>query len=172
MTLVAATAALACSGAVLAVATLTDGVHAGVLQPSGPEARASFGALTVERVARVPLIRRHGHAAADGAPVSELRVVVRVENRRQAAVPYSPGQFRLRVGRAPGTVSPVQPLRRSPVLSGDTVLHQRLAFRVPAAGPALSLVFDDVDRASPITIPLPATSGGHGHVTIDDGRQA
>ena len=68
---------------------------------------ATSETVRIESVERHAL-DRHGSHVGHGGAATEIHVVVQVENRTDRAIPYSPGQFRLRRGNAPGTVAPVQ----------------------------------------------------------------
>jgi hypothetical protein len=166
--LLSAVAALALAGAVISVVMLSGGLrHDGAgrvtsLAPQpGWKAAASFGPLTVERVERgAGGAHASAHEAEPGAVRSDVvRVEVRLGNRLDRPVVFSPGQFRLRVRGARGTISAVDP-RRTPgsIGTGDT-LAQPLAFMVPAPLTDLTLEFADLDTPRPVSIHLGSLAG-------------
>jgi hypothetical protein len=114
---------------------------------------ATSETVRIESVERHAL-DRHGSHVGHGGAATEIHVVVRVENRTDRAIPYSPGQFRLRRGNAPGTVAPVQTRVVTGGLGPGDELRERLAFRVPKPVGRLSLTFDDLERSSPLELAL------------------
>jgi hypothetical protein len=146
---------LAGAGAAMGARTLT--AHGPEIDGRPPfrgawDARASFGPVRVERVRRLgESAFAGGHHTAD-EPVDELRVSLRVVNRLGRRIPYSPGQFRLRVGRT--TITPVRPNPPPDALAAGHTLRQELAFVVPARRSTYTLVFDDLGRPRPLTVAL------------------
>jgi hypothetical protein len=102
--------ALALAGAGLAAWSLTD--HTPTVTGTAPfegawRATASFGPIRVDRVERAAGTEyAGGHHTAD-EKIDELRVSLHVSNRLDREVPYSPGQFRVRLGRT--TFTSVRP---------------------------------------------------------------
>jgi hypothetical protein len=118
------------------------------------DAAASFGSVRVEDVKRVAAAEFSGGHHTAQERVDELRVTVRADNRLDRRIPYSPGQFRVRVGAT--TITSVRPNPPpDSIAAGDTV-RQRLTFVVPARRAAFTLVFDDLGRRTPLSIPLGA----------------
>ena len=118
------------------------------------KATASFGPVRVDDVKRVAAAEFAGGHHTAQEQVDELRVTVRVANRLDRRIPYSPGQFRVRVGAT--TITSVRPNPPpNSIGAGDTV-SQRLTFVVPARRAAFILVFDDLGRRTPLSIALGA----------------
>jgi hypothetical protein len=118
-------------------------------------ASASFGPVAVERLERFRGGARDGggHAEA-GAGADRIRVSLTLANRRPRTLPYSPGQFRLHLGGSRATVPPTRPSPPPGAIGAGRSLPQRLTFVVPAARRSFALVFDDLDRAKPLSIEL------------------
>jgi hypothetical protein len=150
-----AVALLAIAGAALGVRTLA--AHDPEVDGTPPfagawNADASFGPIRVESVKRVANDDfAGGHHTAD-EKVDELRVSVKVANRLDRRIPFSPGQFRVRLAGITFTSVRPNPPPNS-IGAGDTV-RQRLTFVVPARRSAYTLVFDDLGRPRPMTIAL------------------
>ena len=156
---IAAVGALAIAGGVLAVGGLAFGgerpdVARGAPAAGGWEAPASFGPVSVQRIERFAGLRHGaGHAGAN-ARSDRIRVSLTVTNHRQKAVPFSPGQLRLRLEGAGTTVPATNPNPPPGFIAAGQSLRQRLTFVVPAPRARFSLVFDDVNRATPLAIAL------------------
>jgi hypothetical protein len=115
-------------------------------------ADASFGPIRVEQVRRVANDEfTGGHHTAEET-VDELRVSVELANHLARRIPFSPGQFRVRLGAVTFTSVRPNPPPNS-IGAGDTV-RQQLTFVVPARRSAYTLLFDDLGRATPLTIAL------------------
>jgi hypothetical protein len=146
---------LAIAGAGLAAWSLVDHTPTVTGAPPTPgawNARATFGPLRVDHVERAAADRfAGGHHTAD-EKVDELRVSVDVTNTLGRRIPYSPGQFRLRLG--PTTVTSVHPNPPPAALRAGATVRQDLVFVVPARRSAFTLVFDDLDRPRPLSIAL------------------
>jgi hypothetical protein len=124
---------------------------------------ATAETVRIDSVERHPL-DTHGDHVGQGGAALEIHVVLSVENRTDRAIPYSPGQFRLRRGDAPGTIAPVQTRVVTGGLGAGDAVRERLAFRVPKPVGRLSLTFDDLGRSSPLELALAspqATSPAH-----------
>jgi hypothetical protein len=147
--------ALALAGAALAAWSLVD--HTPTVNGAPPfsgawHTAASFGPIRVGHVERAAGDEfAGGHHTAD-EKVDELRVSLRVTNRLGRDVPYSPGQFRVRLGRT--TVTSVRPNPPPAVIRAGQTLRQELVFVVPARRAAFILVFDDLARPRPLSIAL------------------
>ena len=142
---------LALAGAVISLSVLADAQRHGAekvsslaLAPSW-RAAASFGPLTVERVERGGHGERHAsaHESEPGADRSDVvRVEVRLANRLDRAVVFSPGQFRLRVRGARRRNCP-----------GESIT-QPLAFLLSTRLTELTLEFADLEEPRPLSIRL------------------
>jgi len=158
-TVIAIVFALALVGAALAAWSLID--HTPTVTGAPPfegawNVRASFGPIRVERVERAAGTEfAGGHHTAD-EKVDELRVSLRAANRLDREVPYSPGQFRLRLGRA--TFTSVRPNPPPDAIRAGQTVRQDLVFVVPARRAAFALVFDDLGRTRPLSIALGSIS--------------
>jgi hypothetical protein len=147
--------ALALTGAGLAAWSLTD--HTPTVTGAPPfqgawNATASFGPIRVERVERAAGTEfAGGHHTAD-EKVDELRVSLRARNGLDRQIPYSPGQFRLRLGRT--TFTSFRPNPPPAVIRAGQTVRQDLVFVVPARRAAFTLVFDDLGRPRPLSIAL------------------
>jgi hypothetical protein len=156
-TVLAAVALLTVAGAGLGLRAVT--AHDPTVDGSPPfagawSAVASFGPVRVDEVKRVAAAEFSGGHHTAQEKVDELRVTVRAENRLDRRIPYSPGQFRVRVGATTFTSVRPNPPPDS-IAAGDTV-SQRLTFVVPARRAAFTLVFDDLGRRTPLAIALGA----------------
>jgi hypothetical protein len=146
---------LALAGAGLAAWSLVD--HTPTVTGTPPfdgawSATASFGPIRVASVERAAGSEfAGGHHTAD-EKVDELRVSLQVSNRRDREVPYSPGQFRLRLGRT--TITSVRPNPPPDAIRAGQTLRQDLVFVVPARRAAFTLVYDDLGRPRPLSIAL------------------
>jgi hypothetical protein len=127
----------------------------------GWRAAASFGPLIVLRVDRGAAgVHASAHEAEPGAVRNDLvQVNVRLGNRRDRAVAFSPGQFRLRVRGARGTISAVDPRRTPGSIAAGETLTQPLAFIVPSPLTDLTLEFADLDTPRPLSIHLGSLAG-------------
>jgi hypothetical protein len=147
--------ALALVGAALSAWSLVD--HTPTVSGAPPfagawNAAASFGPIRVGRVERAAGTEfAGGHHTAD-EKVDELRVSLRVSNRLARDVPYSPGQFRVRLGRT--SITSVRPNPPPAVIRAGQTVRQDLVFVVPARRSAFILVFDDLGRPRPLSIAL------------------
>ena len=163
-------AVLALAGAVLAIGELTSGGHAvpRLVLDEEPFAGAwdepaSFGRVTVQQIER-SAAGSHGHAGR-AAEVDELAVSVMVANTRGRPVPFSPGQFRLRL-RNGTTVTALRPNPPPGSVGARATLRQRVAFLVPSRPLAPALVFDDLGSTRPLRLELgpvgraPGRTGG------------
>ena len=146
---------LALIGAGLAAWSLTD--HTPTVAGTPPfagawNATASFGPIRVEHVERAAGTEfAGGHHTAD-EKVDELWVSLRAVNRLDHEIPYSPGQFRLRLG--PTTLTSVRPNPPPAAIRAGQTVRQDLVFVVPARRAAFTLVFDDLGRSRPLSIAL------------------
>jgi len=153
--LVVIVVALALAGAGLAAWSLVD--HTPTVTGAPPfqgawSATASFGPIRVGHVERAAGSEfAGGHHTAD-EKVDELRVSLELSNRLGRAIPYSPGQFRVRLART--TITSVRPNPPPDALRAGHTVRQDLIFVVPARRAAFTLVFDDLGRARPLTIAL------------------
>ena len=163
--LLAAVTALALAGAVISFTVLAGGPRHGAVTSLAPapgwHASASFGPLTVESVER-GADRGHAgaHAFEPGTGDSDvLRVDVRLDNRLDRAVVFSPGQFRLRVRGARGTISAIDPLRTPGSIGPGESLTEPLAFLVSSRLTDLTLEFADLGAPRPLSIRLGSLTG-------------
>lgn len=154
----AAALALALAGGVLALGQLASGGHAlpALVLDRAPfagawDGRASFGPVAVERIERHSA-RSAGHAGG-AAELDEIAVSLTVRNEGTAAVPYSPGQFRLRLADG-ATVTAIRPNPPPGSLVAGETLRQRVAFLVPARPLSPTLVFDDLGTGRPLRLGL------------------
>jgi hypothetical protein len=147
--------ALALAGAGLAAWTLVD--HTPTVTGAPPfqgawSATASFGPIRVGHVERAAGSEfAGGHHTAD-EKVDELRISLQLSNRLDRDIPYSPGQFRVRLGRT--TITSVRPNPPPDALRAGRTVRQDLVFVVPARRAAFTLVFDDLGRPRPLSIAL------------------
>jgi hypothetical protein len=155
------TAVLACAGAVLAVHGLVAGDdHPGAAAvQEAPDSRAwtapvSYGTLAVERVERSPATRAGMTHDGIRARADEVAIVLALRNRGSRAVPYAPGQFRLRLDRTGATLPPLRPNPPPGAIPAGKTLRQRIAFVVPRARTRLTLLFDDLAAVRPPAIGL------------------
>ncbi|HEX2104904.1 MAG TPA: hypothetical protein VHF51_14710 [Solirubrobacteraceae bacterium] len=146
---------LALAGAGLAAWSLVDRTPTVTGAPpfaGAWNARASFGPIRVGHVERAAATEfAGGHHTAE-EKVDELRVSLEVSNRMDRKVPYSPGQFRLRLGET--TVTSVRPNPPPDAIPAGQTVRQDLVFVVPARRAAFTLVFDDLARSRPLGIAL------------------
>jgi hypothetical protein len=120
--------------------------------PGAWDAAASFGPVRVDRVERAADDRfAGGHHTAE-EKIDELRVSLELRNRLGRLIPYSPGQFRLRVGGT--TFTSVRPNPPPAALRAGETVRQDLVFVVPARRATFTLVFDDLSRPRPLSIAL------------------
>ena len=153
--LVAIVVALALAGAGFAAWSLVD--HTPTVTGAPPfqgawSATASFGPIRVGHVERAAGNEfAGGHHTAD-EKVDELRISLELSNRLDRDIPYSPGQFRVRL--AGTTFTSVRPNPPPDALRAGHTVRQDLVFVVPARRAAFTLVFDDLGRARPLTIAL------------------
>jgi hypothetical protein len=152
---VATVLGLALAGAALAAWSLTD--HTPTVTGAPPfdgawNAAATFGPVRVGHVERAAGTEfAGGHHTAD-EKVDELRVSLRLSNRLGRDIPYSPGQFRVRLGRT--TITSVRPNPPPDALRAGRTVRQDLVFVVPARRAAFTLVFDDPAHTKPLSIAL------------------
>jgi hypothetical protein len=160
----ATVAALALAGGGLALGAIAAGrdrqadtvVAAAAKRPAGT---ASFGPIVVQRVAAGPLTPE-AHLVHEGTePARELRVRLTATNRGTRAVPFSPGQFRVRVGRRRSTIAPIRPNPPPDAIAAGQTLRQALAFVVPDRRDSYTIVFDDLARPAPLLIALGTVAG-------------
>jgi hypothetical protein len=152
---VGAALVLALAGGVLAAWSVIDRTPTVTGEqpfPGAWDASASFGPVRVERVERAADDRfAGGHHTAEER-IDELRVSLELRNRLDRLVPYSPGQFRLRVGGT--TFTSVRPNPPPAALRAGQTVRQDLVFVVPARRSTFTLVFDDLGRPRPLSIAL------------------
>jgi hypothetical protein len=151
----AVVALLAIAGAGLGVRALT--AQAPTVSGRPPfagawNAGASFGPIRVEQVQRVANDELAGGHHTAQEKVEELRVSVKVANRLDRRIPYSPGQFRVRLGAT--TITSVRPNPPPNSIAAGGTVSQRLTFVVPARRSAYTLLFDDLGRPGPLSIAL------------------
>jgi hypothetical protein len=147
--------ALALAGAGISAWSLTD--HTPTVTgrepfPGAWDAAASFGPVTVERVQRAAGTEFAGGHHTGDEKVDELRVSLRLRNGLDRRIPYSPGQFRVRLGAT--TITSVRPNPPPGAVGAGETLRQDLIFVVPARRSTFTLVFDDLGRPRPLTIAL------------------
>jgi hypothetical protein len=152
--------ALALAGAGLALAALAAGRERPSVTRDAPasgswDAEASFGPVSVQRVERFVGAPHIAHGDPN-AREDQIRVSLTVTNRGRAKVPFSPGQFRLRLNRAGTTVTATRPNPPPGSIAAGQTLRQRLTFVVPVPRTSFTLVFDDLGRATPLRIGLGA----------------
>jgi hypothetical protein len=152
-------AVLAIAGAAIGVRNLA--AHDPTVNGTPPfagawNADASFGPVRVEQVERVANDEFTGGHHTAQEKVDELRVSVEMANHLARRIPFSPGQFRVRLGAVTFTSVRPNPPPNS-IGAGDTV-RQQLTFVVPARRSAYTLLFDDLGRATPLTIALGSLS--------------
>jgi hypothetical protein len=151
--------ALALAGGVIAVLELVRGEQpAGVVrEPSTGGAwqvATGFGSVAVERVQRLPGSGHSTHPQdPDGRP-DEVRLRVRVDNALGRAVPYSPGQLRLRPGGAGAGTSPLEPQAGPGSIAAGDSLSQEISYLVPEGRTRLWLLVDDLTAPRPLSIAL------------------
>ena len=145
----------AIAGAALGLRTLT--AHDPTVNGAPPfagawNADASFGPIRVEDVNRVANDDFTGGHHTAQEKVDELRVTVKIANRLDRRIPYSPGQFRVRLGGI--TFTSVRPNPPPNSIGAGDSLRQQLTFVVPARRSAYTLLFDDLERPGPLSIAL------------------
>jgi hypothetical protein len=148
-------ALLAIAGAVLGVRAVT--AHDPTVNGRPPfagawNAAASFGPIHVEQVKRVANDEFAGGHHTAQEKVDELRVSLKVANRLDRRIPYSPGQFRVRLGAT--TITSVRPNPPPNSIAAGATVTQQLTFVVPARRSAYTLLFDDLGRPRPLSIAL------------------
>jgi hypothetical protein len=148
-------ALLAIAGAALGVRGLA--AHDPTVNGTPPfagawNADASFGPVRVEDVKRVANDEFTGGHHTAQETVDELRISVEIANHLHRRIPFSPGQFRVRLGGITFTSVRPNPPPNS-IGAGDTV-RQQLTFVVPARRSTYTLLFDDLGRPRPLTIAL------------------
>jgi hypothetical protein len=153
----AAVALLTVAGAGLGLRGIT--AHAPTVDGRPPFAgawngRASFGPVRVDTVKRVANGEFAGGHHTAQERVDELRVTVRATNRLDGRIPYSPGQFRVRLGTT--TITSVRPNPPPNSIGAGDSVSQELTFVVPARRADFTLVFDDLGRRTPLSIALGA----------------
>ena len=163
--LVRAVLALTVVGGVLAALQLVGTPETAVSSP--PVLRTSYGLLSVGDVsvsAAIPgagkgmVGKGHGaHAPSGGAAGVRVNVPVTLQNEGDAAVPYTPAQFRLDVGSG----TPLAP-QESPLLTGelrpDAAVALRLTFALPSGATSARLTVDGGRPASGLYLELPVPS--------------
>jgi hypothetical protein len=171
--LVGLVASLALAGSVLAHAMITGGSGHGH-SPSAAHARpgvgdpvsTGFGTVTVERAEKIGgLTSRALAGLVHGVQnlVRENRLQVQVSllltNRSGSAAPYSPDQFRLRIG---GSGRPVGP-QSSTILPGElspgASIEAHLGFVAPRDGSGLVLEYREPSADEPMFIDLGRSLG-------------
>jgi hypothetical protein len=157
----AAVGALALVGGGLAVGGIASGGEGPSVAREAPPggawaAAASFGPVSVQRVERFIGVAHGGGHGDPGARSDRVRVSLTLTNRGPATVPFSPGQFRLRLDRLGTTVTATRPNGPPGSIAAGQTLRQRLTFVVPAPRTSFTLVFDDLGRATPLPIGLGA----------------
>jgi hypothetical protein len=155
-----AVGALAVVGVGLALGVLASGgERPSVVREAPPggawKAAASFGPVSVERVERFVGVAHDGHGHA-GARSDRIRVSLTLANRGRTALPFSPGQFRLRLDRAGTTLTATRPNPPPGAIGAGQTLRQRLTFVVSVPSTSFTLVFNDLARATPLPIGLGA----------------
>jgi hypothetical protein len=118
-------------------------------------AAASFGPVSVQRVERFAGAPHGGHGDPH-ARSDRIRVSLTLTNRGRATVPFSPGQFRLRLDRVGTTVTATRPDPPPGSIAAGQTLRERLTFAVPVSRTSFTVVFDDLGRATPLPIGLGA----------------
>jgi hypothetical protein len=156
----AAVGALALVGAGLALVALAAGRERPSVTRDAPasgawDAAASFGPVSVQRVERFVGAPHGGHGDPN-ARSDRIRVSLTLRNRERPTVPFSPGQFRLRIDRVGTTVPATRPNPPPGSIAAGQTLRQQLTFVVPVPGTSLTLVFNDLGRATPLAIGLGA----------------
>jgi hypothetical protein len=155
---------LAASGAVLAALAFTQsGARSAIVReapaPGAWRTTASFGPVLVERVERGPAPRAHGARHDERDQTEAVRVSVTLANRSARAVPFSPGQLRLRLDGPGTTLTATRPNPPPGAIAAGRQLRQRLTFYVPAAHTRLTLLFDDLGRTAAVPIRLGTLPG-------------
>ena len=137
--------------------------------PGGPSTgtvRTSFGSVTVLGSSRIGTTgtaahaAHTGHAAADmlvasavhGAWTAGVAVDLEVHNRLRRPVELSPGQFRVRVGRAGPTVSLYSSDREAEPLPPGASRTLRISYLAPPPDQPLTLLFDDTGSRRPVDL--------------------
>jgi hypothetical protein len=149
---------LALGGGGLAVAGLASGERPVAAREAGAgrwTVATSYGPVSVERLERF----RGGPHAGGGhgrapAGADRIRVSLDLTNRGRRTLPFSPGQFRLRLGGSSATVPPTRPTPPPGSIAAGQTLRQRPTFVVPASQRSFALVFDDLNRPRPRSIEL------------------
>lgn len=173
--LLVVTAAMAVAGVVVAVSVL-GGLRRPGLFDAGTSVPVSFGVVSVDHAERLGgLTSRelggvdHGIKGLVPSDRMQVQATVSLTNLRRAPVPYTPRQFRLRVGRAPavGASSGTMAVGR---LQPHASLTARLSFVVRRSDVPLRLEFRDAGRRRPVLIRLgrldrlrPAPDASHRH---------
>lgn len=121
-------------------------------------AAASFGTVAVERVERFAgAAPAHGGRHAGRNPAvrhDEVTVFIGAANRLRRPVPFSPGQFRLRLEGTGTTVTAANPNPPPAGIDAGGRLRHDLTFLVPERRTALTLLFHDIGRSRPLAIDL------------------
>lgn len=121
-------------------------------------AAASFGTVAVERVERFAgAAPAHGGEHPDRNPAvrhDEVTVFIGAANRLGRPVPFSPGQFRLRLDGTGSTVTAANPNPPPAAIDAGGRLRHQLTFLVPERRTALTLLFHDIGRSQPLAIDL------------------
>jgi hypothetical protein len=154
---VAAVGALAVGGGGLVVAGLGSGERPSVVREAPAsaawDATTSVGPMSVQRVERFAgPPHGGGHGATERS--DRIRVSLTLTSTRKRRVPFSPGQFRLRLDGSGVTVAATRPNPPPASIAAGETLRPQLTFVVPAASASFALVFDDVGRPRPLPIVL------------------
>jgi hypothetical protein len=156
---IGAVCALAAGGGVLAVAVLAGGGERPAAVREAPAsgawaARASFGPVSVQRLERFSGPPHGGGHLGSPTGSDRIRVSLKLSNRGRAAMPFSPGQLRLRLDGTGTTVPPTRPNPPPGSIAAGQTLEQRLTYVVPAPQRSFALRFDDLGRRKPLAIEL------------------
>jgi hypothetical protein len=151
--------ALAAGGGVLAAAALAGGAERPAVVREAPApgawaARASFGPVSVQRLERFTGAPHGAGHLASPSGADRVRVTLKLSNRGRDAMPFSPGQLRLRLDGVGTTVPPTRPNPPPGSIAAGQTLEQRLTYVVPASLTSFALSFADLGSASPLAIEL------------------
>ncbi|MBI3977738.1 MAG: hypothetical protein HY331_06090 [Chloroflexi bacterium] len=161
-------ASLAAAGAFLAVQVLVRGplFGDGEQPPSGvfgvgQMAPTSFGAVVVDHVEKIGgLTARDLGGVTHGIPnlvapdEAQVQVSVRLTNRRDRPVDYSPAVFRLGAGTSGQAIAAAGSSSRGGRLPPQASVEMTLTFVAPADDSRLWLEYRDPARAEPVLIDL------------------
>jgi hypothetical protein len=154
--LLAVTLCLVLAGAFVGLRTVSNGAEAEFADGRTP---TSFGALWVESSNQITVPQTNNKdnfgMPAMGAPDKVmLEVTVRLANTKSRSVELTPDRFALRLGPGEGPISVEGARFESVRLLPGSVFDARVQFPVKGGEHQLSLLFDDPDGSSPITIDL------------------